>query len=172
MGVTSLRSLTALLILGSAAVTFGMRDLNEASAIANGLVLASETSGQSTHASLDENVDLDLTEKEKRCVCYCTSEVSPITRHHRLALREQKSRAKLFCQFDFCDYRIFTDINASIAIYVYTVPFPFPQTLREIELQIFISYIRHSLFLGIPGVQMSHLSLLILTRDSSFQRAY
>ena len=69
MGVTSLRALTALLVLGgscaAAASTFGMRD--QVSVI--GLVTASETSSsQSAHASIRDTMNFGRTEKEKRCV--------------------------------------------------------------------------------------------------------
>jgi hypothetical protein len=67
MCAISLRLLTALLgVLGSAEATPG---LNEALSVANGLVSASQASGQTAHALLTDNFDLELTDEVKRCVC-------------------------------------------------------------------------------------------------------
>lgn len=67
MGAISMRLLTALLVLlGSAAATHGH---NEAVSVAEGLVSASQASDQGAYASLNEQVDLELSEEDKRCVC-------------------------------------------------------------------------------------------------------
>jgi hypothetical protein len=67
MGAVGMRLLTALLVLlGSAAAT---NRHNEALSVAQGLVSASQAFEQGAYASLNEHIDLELSEEDKRCVC-------------------------------------------------------------------------------------------------------